>query len=569
MHPTSRHPHMTTGLRAGSPSLTPAPSKRSKTTADHRDRIHEEKNMRTTRTTLSALTLLALAALLLAPPAAAQLTINETTNATCEGCVGVGTATPEATFHIFTSTGAVATLLKLSNDHAARLAFENTATGVTWFARVGNATSAFGISDDGDSVDEFNLDRDGNLTIAGGLASAGPVGIGTTSPVAQLDVIGDEVDVLRLSNNGNVKLIMEDIGGTADDHKWVINNANSLRFAADDPVIAQMTLDDSGNMVIQGSLSASGPVGIGTQSPDANLDIEASGPTLRLTNTGTFGGHWSQLIDPDSGRLNWENSTGVRPIKLDQTADNNLLRVGIPSSDTVEVNGVLSVNGSVSVGGPIGIGTATPLGVVHVENAPIGDADDFVVTDTGDVGIGKTSPTYALEIFRDAASGENAVITAERDGGARAFLNASSSLGAFGTANSYPVAIWVNSVQRMQLNTDNSLTMASGATCSPGGVWISTSTRAAKDNIRDLSSDEAIETLAGLEPVRFNYKAEPDEESLGFIAEDVPDLVATNSRDSLSPMDLVAVLTKVVQEQQKTIADLSDRVAQLEASTPR
>jgi hypothetical protein len=56
---------------------------------------------------------------------------------------------------------------------------------------------------------------------------------------------------------------------------------------------------------------------------------------------------------------------------------------------------------------------------------------------------------------------------------------------------------------------------------------------------------------------------------LDFIAEDVPDLVATNSRDALSSMDLVAVLTKVVQEQQKTIAELSDRVARLEASAPR
>ena len=56
---------------------------------------------------------------------------------------------------------------------------------------------------------------------------------------------------------------------------------------------------------------------------------------------------------------------------------------------------------------------------------------------------------------------------------------------------------------------------------------------------------------------------------LGFIAEDAPDLVATNTRDALSPMDLVAVLTKVVQDQQKTIGELSDRVARLEASAPR
>jgi hypothetical protein len=35
---------------------------------------------------------------------------------------------------------------------------------------------------------------------------------------------------------------------------------------------------------------------------------------------------------------------------------------------------------------------------------------------------------------------------------------------------------------------------------------------------------------------------------VGFIAEDVPDLVSTKDRKGLSPMDIVAVLTKVVQE---------------------
>ena len=66
-------------------------------------------------------------------------------------------------------------------------------------------------------------------------------------------------------------------------------------------------------------------------------------------------------------------------------------------------------------------------------------------------------------------------------------------------------------------------------------------------------------------PVKFVYKANPSEHHVGFIAEDVPALVATSDRKSLSPMDVVAVLTKVVQEQQKTIDLLSARVKDLEA----
>ena len=75
---------------------------------------------------------------------------------------------------------------------------------------------------------------------------------------------------------------------------------------------------------------------------------------------------------------------------------------------------------------------------------------------------------------------------------------------------------------------------------------------------------DQVETLKKLYPVRFNYKASPQEESIGFIAEDVPDLVATKNRKSIGPMDVIAVLTKVIQEQQKSIEELSARIEDLE-----
>ena len=62
----------------------------------------------------------------------------------------------------------------------------------------------------------------------------------------------------------------------------------------------------------------------------------------------------------------------------------------------------------------------------------------------------------------------------------------------------------------------------------------------------------------------YNYKVDKQEEHVGFIAEDVPDIVATNDRKSLSPMDIVGVLTRVVQEQQKKIAELEARLNKME-----
>ena len=101
------------------------------------------------------------------------------------------------------------------------------------------------------------------------------------------------------------------------------------------------------------------------------------------------------------------------------------------------------------------------------------------------------------------------------------------------------------------------LQMGSGAYVSSGGVWTNASSREYKRDIKRLSAQKAIDTLKQLDPVEFAYKADSQEKHVGFIAEDAPELVATKDRKGMSSMDVVAVLTKVVKEQQKTIAQLS------------
>ena len=187
----------------------------------------------------------------------------------------------------------------------------------------------------------------------------------------------------------------------------------------------------------------------------------------------------------------------------------------------------------------------------------------------GDVGFRTSSPSYPVHLVTNSST--NATIVAERSSGAQNFMNATSTFAVFGAINDFPLRMVTNNSWRMQLNTDNSLSMRSGATCTTGGVWTSVSSREAKENIKDLTTDEAIDTLEGLNPVKFNYKVEKEEEYVGFIAEDVPELVAVKDRKHMNSMDVVAVLTKVVQEQQKlvqqqqkTIAELNERVAELE-----
>jgi len=112
------------------------------------------------------------------------------------------------------------------------------------------------------------------------------------------------------------------------------------------------------------------------------------------------------------------------------------------------------------------------------------------------------------------------------------------------------------------INPGHPLEMGSGAHVTAGGVWTDASSRLFKENIRDLTLEEAMAALRELTPTRFNYKVDKEEEHVGFIAEDVPELVANKDRNGLSPMDIVAVLTKVVQGQEKKLAQLQAQLEQ-------
>lgn len=139
---------------------------------------------------------------------------------------------------------------------------------------------------------------------------------------------------------------------------------------------------------------------------------------------------------------------------------------------------------------------------------------------------------------------------------------------ATGTGTVRPLLFQINTATKMTLGTNGYLTMAGGA-WTDGLTWNPASSRELKENIETLSAEKAIETVKNLQPVTFVYKQKPEQGHVGFIAEDVPDLVAMNDRKSLSPLDIVAVLTKVVQEQNKTIAELSGKLNKLEAQVTR
>ena len=205
-------------------------------------------------------------------------------------------------------------------------------------------------------------------------------------------------------------------------------------------------------------------------------------------------------------------------------------------------------DGSVVASGNVAIGATSSSVPLLVQTLDTGHLATFFRASEGDaeIQIGQSTAVNKAAVIGFNQAGAYYYMSVYGLGNNRLVFNSSGYLGVGTVSPSYP------------------LQMASGAYCSTGGVWTNASSREYKQDIKSLTRDEAVETLTALQPVQFRYKTDPKESHVGFIAEDVPDLVASTDRKGMSAMDVVAVLTKVVQDQQKTISELSRKVAALE-----
>ena len=244
----------------------------------------------------------------------------------------------------------------------------------------------------------------------------------------------------------------------------------------------------------------------------------------------------------------------------------------------VVTNAEAGPQGLPGIPGPQGIpGPPGPAGAATIEGsvgfltrftAPTIGGTSQVFDDGNNIGIGTTEPKQRLEVngniqIHERNSSVAGLMITQSDGDTGYIMHNRAST----------LTIGAGSIDRITIDRDgnvgfgvsrpsNPIEMASGAHVTAGGVWTNSSSRARKENIAELSLDDALTALTNLEPVRFNYRNDQVERYVGFIAEDVPELVATSGRDALSSMDIVAVLTRVVQEQQKQIEALEARLDQ-------
>jgi hypothetical protein len=369
-----------------------------------------------------------------------------------------------------------------------------------------------------------------------------------------LDCVNNEsfgFDTIRLKeNNTRIKFDDTSTGTGFPNHDWQLTANDSAsgganKFSIEDITAATVPVTVTGSAPTNSIfVDSTGRLGLRTATPVLDIHVATSNtPAMRLEQNNS-GGFTAQTWDVAGNEANF--------FVRDVTGGSRLpfrIRPGAPTSSI-----------DIAASGKVGVGTASPESNLHV----FGASNTDVFIGVGEDPDGSTGTQSALTI----GYGGNSL------GLASGFFNVRPDSSA--VAPNPSLRFFTANVQRAIIDNEGffginvanpafPIEHSSGAHLTVGGVWTDASSRGFKQDIENLDSNEAMQALKALQPVRYAYKVDPTEHHVGFIAEDVPALVATKDRQSLAPMDIVGVLTKVVQQQQSTIDELKARIDQLEA----
>jgi hypothetical protein len=371
-----------------------------------------------------------------------------------------------------------------------------------------------------------NLTAQGNLEVTGTTTFRSPVNV--TGTVTATNFVGDGS---RLTGLG---------GGT----QWVNGSGGSISYSG-------------------------GNVGIGTTTPtQAKLEINGTGGnTMGIFGSNRqgislvadwpsigfnayFSGVWKSLVPGWTGNIYVHQDAGGIGFQIGQKSTAANENITLVERFSIGADGLVSIPGRLNFGAQVrqminlwntdyGIGVQS--GTTYFRSS-----DNFCWFKGGTHNDSRDNPGGGVRLM--ALNGAGDLILSARTN------PAGNPRGSFCRA-------LVDAGNKLVVNFDNDY--AQGVDIVNGRF---VSSRQLKDNIADLSLEEATNALSHLNPVRFSYKSDFSENlHVGFIAEDIPELLAAPDKRSIGALDVVAVLTKVVQQQQSAIATLKDQIQNLES----
>lgn len=478
-----------------------------------------------------------------------------------DGDVGIGTTSPGAKLAIDgdLKLQAGVTVNKFSSDvnltenndqtlptsRAAKTYIDSKITQVSSALTTGLATKA---ALAGSTSQDFSTR---SLSVSGTLTVTGNVGIGTSSPAAPLHVASYIAVGPFAASTGTGGL---DVTGPTAELGFV---RRSLTAWPTTPVAGDRYVWYNGNGTAtlwteqRGdlfSVSSTGNVGIGTNAPVAPLHIA--------------GGNWNPNDTDGDVRLGdatykfkigiARGGGGAGDVRLRAQGGTNRIMIGGGTSDAlfVQNNEVSIPTGKLSFGAQVrqminlwsqeyGIG-------VQAGTQYFRTGDNFCWFRGGVHNDNRDNPGGGIRLMALNGAGD---------------LILSARTNPTGSPSGSLCRALVDLNRKLVINLDNDY--ANGVDIVNGRF---VSSRKLKENIQDLSTDAAIAAFKDLNPVTFHYKTDDSNHlHVGFIAEEVPDLVASYDRRSIGPMDVLAVLTKVLQTQQATITELTEKVRKLES----